>query len=282
MGEKTWYHGSPLALDILHAGSTITDDRHLAEVFSSKPALVSLDDEGRIRHNGTLPGYLYTVKEVGSEDVYPHPRSSMPGKEWLTRRDLRLTLIGPVVPLPEEQLSPDEVEKLRRRAPAETRGETLRPSHPAVTIQLAGPEDAAEILALQKLAYRSEAEIYDDWTIAPLHQTLEEMQKDLQTLTVLKVVRDGCIVGSVRVRVEGGTGLIGRLIVHPDCQNQGIGTQMLLQAERLSPGVERFELFTGHRSARNLHLYQKLGYREFRRDQVNDVLTLIYLEKRMH
>ena len=33
-------------------------------------------------------------------------------------------------------------------------------------------EDAAEILALQKLAYRSEAEIYNDFSIQPLLQTL--------------------------------------------------------------------------------------------------------------
>jgi hypothetical protein len=33
-------------------------------------------------------------------------------------------------------------------------------------------------LALQKLAYRSEAEIYDDYTIPPLTQTLGEMRAD--------------------------------------------------------------------------------------------------------
>ena len=45
----------------------------------------------------------------------------------------------------------------------------------------ASVKDAAEILALQKLAYRSEAEIYDDYTIPPLTQTLEEMRTDIET-----------------------------------------------------------------------------------------------------
>ena len=41
-----------------------------------------------------------------------------------------------------------------------------------MSIEQATIEDAQEILALQKLAYTSEAEIYNDFTILPLHQTL--------------------------------------------------------------------------------------------------------------
>lgn len=40
-----------------------------------------------------------------------------------------------------------------------------------------------------------------------------------------------------------------------------------------------YELFTGHKSARNLYLYQKLGYREFKRIPVNDSIILVFLEK---
>jgi hypothetical protein len=41
----------------------------------------------------------------------------------------------------------------------------------------------------------------------------------------------------------------------------------------------RFELFTGHKSLRNLYLYKKLGYGEFKRERVNDHLWLVYMEK---
>ena len=40
-------------------------------------------------------------------------------------------------------------------------------------------EDAKEILDLQKLAYRSEAEIYYDDTLPPLTQTREEIRNDV-------------------------------------------------------------------------------------------------------
>jgi len=42
---------------------------------------------------------------------------------------------------------------------------------------------------------------------------------------------------------------------------------------------KRFELFTGHKSLKNLHLYSKLGYNEFSKRVINNNMTMIYLEK---
>jgi phosphoribosylanthranilate isomerase/ribosomal protein S18 acetylase RimI-like enzyme len=150
----------------------------------------------------------------------------------------------------------------------------------AVTIEPAGAVDAAEILALQKLAYQSEAELYQDYSIAPLVQTQAEIESEFGGKRFLKAVLNGRIVGSVRAELRNGTCRIGGLIVHPDCQNRGIGGRLLQAAETSFPEARRFELFTGDRSERNLHLYQKAGYREFRRQVVNERLTLVYLEKR--
>lgn len=104
-------------MTVLRTGSTITQDRHLAEVFSHKPEIVSIQDDGTIRHNGTRPGFLYRVDEpLGAGDVYPHPRTSMaPGKEWLTARPLRLALIGVVEQIEGELLTTKEIEALRNQ-----------------------------------------------------------------------------------------------------------------------------------------------------------------------
>ncbi len=146
-------------------------------------------------------------------------------------------------------------------------------------LERAASEDAAEILALQKLAYQSEAAIYDDYTIPPLTQTLEEIVADLKRQTFLKATLGGRIAGSVRAHMQEGTCFIGRLIVHPSYQNQGIGTRLLSEIERAFDQAKRFELFTGHLSERNLYLYQKLGYRPYRNRKVSDALTIVYLEK---
>ncbi|QHT59063.1 GNAT family N-acetyltransferase [Paenibacillus lycopersici] len=145
-------------------------------------------------------------------------------------------------------------------------------------IERASVADAEEILLLQKLAYRSEAERYDDDRIEPLVQTLEQLRGQFGDHVVLKAVAAGAIVGSVRASEQGGTCYIGKLMVHPNKQNQGIGSRLMHAIEGLFP-ASRFELFTGSRSEKNLLLYEKLGYRVFRERRVTADYGLVYLEK---
>ena len=118
---KPWYHGSPERLTYTRQGSTITQDRDLARVFSHKPTFVSCytDSDGRyrLRHSGTRPGYLYRIAEsVSAEDVYPQPRTTMrSGAEWITMRDLRVELVSTTIVVPEEMLAQDELDELQRR-----------------------------------------------------------------------------------------------------------------------------------------------------------------------
>jgi len=104
---KPWFHGSPRQLLELRAGSTITPDRDLARAFSHKPTLLSISDDGAIKHNGRVDGFLYAISEpIQREDIKPHPRSTMNlGKEWLTTRPLRVALIQRTTLIPGEHFS---------------------------------------------------------------------------------------------------------------------------------------------------------------------------------
>jgi ribosomal protein S18 acetylase RimI-like enzyme len=148
-------------------------------------------------------------------------------------------------------------------------------------IERAALSDAEEILALQKQAYRSEAEIYNDFKIPPMVQTLEGIEKDFENQYFLKALIDRRIIGSVRAYSKEGTCYIGRLIVHPDFQNRGIGTKLMNEIEGIFNTCERFELFTGDRSERNLYLYQRLGYKIFKTAKITDQTTIVYLEKKI-
>ena len=131
-------------------------------------------------------------------------------------------------------------------------------------IERATRENLEAILTLQKLAFQSQAKIYGKNDLPPLIQTLEEIQKDFSKYVFLKAMLDEQIIGSVKANVEEGTCYIGRLIVHPDHQNQGIGKKLMLAIENYFEKVIRFELFTGHKSEKNIHLYESIGYKTFK------------------
>ncbi|WP_224956776.1 GNAT family N-acetyltransferase [Geomonas subterranea] len=139
--------------------------------------------------------------------------------------------------------------------------------------------DAAEILALQKTAYLSEAAIYQDYAIPPLTQTLAELKDSFSRNTVLKAVEDGRIVGSVNGRMSKGRCLIGRLMVHPERQGRGVGAALMRAVETTFAEASCYRLFTGERSESNIRLYQKLGYRIFERKQVPGSFAIVFMEK---
>ncbi len=146
------------------------------------------------------------------------------------------------------------------------------------SVDIASKSDFEEILNLQKLAYKSEAAIYNDYGIAPLTQNLQGLQEEAKSSITLKVVEDRKIVGSVRAFEKNGTCYIGKLIVDPDYSNRGIGKKLMGAIEKCFKGV-RYELFTGHLSEKNLAFYQKLGYKKHETKKVTEDLQLVYMQK---
>jgi ribosomal protein S18 acetylase RimI-like enzyme len=88
------------------------------------------------------------------------------------------------------------------------------------------------------------------------------------------------IIGSVRATLDSGTCQIGRLIVHPYCQGKGIGTLLMGEIEAAFSSAERFELFTGIKSINNIRLYQRIGYREYREEDLSPNVRIVFMEKR--
>ncbi|MEO3790096.1 GNAT family N-acetyltransferase [Nonomuraea sp. B10E15] len=149
-------------------------------------------------------------------------------------------------------------------------------------IERAVAADAGEILTLQRAAYVSEAQLYGDPYIPPLVESLEQMRKAIEGAVVLKALdagRPGRIVGAVRGQLSGATCVVGRLVVAPDRQGQGLGTALLRALHEAVPQASAFDLFTGHLSEGNVRLYRRLGYRETHRERMDDHLTLVHLRR---
>jgi GNAT superfamily N-acetyltransferase len=148
-----------------------------------------------------------------------------------------------------------------------------------VEIERAAPADAGEILTLQRAAYVTEAQLYGDPFIPPLVESLGQVRAVIGSGVVLKATDGGRVVGAVRGQMSGSTCLVGRLVVAPDRQGQGIGGALLTALHEAVPDAAVFDLFTGHLSAGNQRLYRRLGYRETHRERVQDHLTLVHLRR---
>ncbi|MET9376907.1 GNAT family N-acetyltransferase [Streptomyces sp. NPDC003035] len=155
----------------------------------------------------------------------------------------------------------------------------------SVTISAAAAQDAEHILKLQYLCYQSEAELYGDYSIEPLTQTLDALRAELAQGHCLVARLGNEVVASVRGRVdETGTVRIAKLIVHPRMRRHGLGGRLLDAIESHfagdpAPGAKRFQLFTGHRSEGNLRLYRSKGYEQVATREIGPRLTLVTLEK---
>lgn len=139
--------------------------------------------------------------------------------------------------------------------------------------------NAAEILKLQKLAYQSEAELYNDFSIPPLVQSLDDITSQFNENVFLKITDNNSIIASVRAYQDNEICYIGMVIVHPDYQNKGIGKILMKDIENVFNGCKRYELFTGSKSIRNIYFYEKLGYRIFKTEKLTDEIEFVYLEK---
>lgn len=148
-----------------------------------------------------------------------------------------------------------------------------------MVIERATLSDAQEILALQRLAYESEADIYNDYTIEPLVQSLENIQSQFEEHVFIKCVFAGEIIGSVRGILKGGTCYIGKLMVHPVYQNKGIGKKLMSEIESVFCTAFRYELFTGSKSKKNISLYIKVGYKSFNTKIITSDLSMVFFDK---
>jgi len=148
-------------------------------------------------------------------------------------------------------------------------------------VQRATAADLPELLAIQKIAYQSEAEIYGDTSLPALRQSLAEITEDFDRMVFLKGVVNGKIVASIRgYQDDQGAAHFLRLSVLPYFRGRGLGIRLTAAIEQEFSKASRYEIFTGHRSATNIHIYEKMGYKRFKNEPFNANVEWVYMEKK--
>lgn len=149
-----------------------------------------------------------------------------------------------------------------------------------IKIRKGSIEDAEQILEVQKAAFFGQGQIYQNFAIRPLTETVEALKDEFEAKTFLVLVLGGRVIGSVRFWALDGVVQVERISILPEHQNRGLGSKLLLAVENECPQAGAFELFTGTKSVRNIHIYQKLGYRvRETKEDGQGILTLYMLKE---
>lgn len=130
-------------------------------------------------------------------------------------------------------------------------------------VRVATYDDIPDILAITKEAFVKYAELAGIETTPALHETYDDVKRDIDTKIVLVAFSDGTPVGSVRVEVfDDNTAYFSRFGVKVTSQNNGIGKSIMNLVDRImiKKGVKKLSLHTGARVSSLIRFYYGRGF----------------------
>jgi len=144
----------------------------------------------------------------------------------------------------------------RRSAPSA--GSERQTDVSVMDTRLAAASDEAELFEIHRAVFRGHIEQFWGWD--------EEWQRanfaaEMASSTTLAVRIDARLAGYLQFREEDDRLFVQNLALLPDCQNRGIGTELIrmLQAKAANRGIP-LELAVFRTNASALRLYERPGF----------------------
>ena len=152
-----------------------------------------------------------------------------------------------------------------------------------VRLVRASTADAKTLWRMQVESFGAMLEKYQDYETNPAGERPDRTAWRLEQPDTYYyfILADGETVGAIRVidKKDGSRKRISPLFVLPPFRNRGVAQAAMAEAERLH-GDDGWELDTILQEKENLHLYEKMGYRQTGKTTViNDRMTLVFYQK---
>lgn len=135
--------------------------------------------------------------------------------------------------------------------------------HTLFQVRLATEEDIPAIMSITTEAFEKYRELAGVETTAALHETYEDVKRDLETKIVLIAFTDGVPVGSVRLEMlDEHTAYLSRFGVKLTSQNNGIGKSIMNIVDKImiDKGVTHLKLHTGAKITSLVRFYYGRGF----------------------
>jgi ribosomal protein S18 acetylase RimI-like enzyme len=135
-----------------------------------------------------------------------------------------------------------------------------------------------ELIALQRAAYRVEADLLGVNTLPALTETAGQLRSGGEAF--LGAYDGERLVGAVAWRREGSLLDIHRLVVHPDAFRRGIASRLLDALDAEQQEVARTIVATGATNDPARRLYERRGFRAYDERVTPDGVPIVTYERR--
>lgn len=97
------------------------------------------------------------------------------------------------------------------------------------------------------------------------------------------IIDNSTKVGQIWIATKNDTAKLARLFVLPKYQNKGYAAKAIIDIEKLYSQYYHWQLDTIKEEKKNVHLYQKLGYKPNGKEKIiNDKMTITEFEKEIN
>ena len=152
-----------------------------------------------------------------------------------------------------------------------------------VLLRKAVEGDIPTIWEMQVEAFKGLLEKYRDFDISPAAESVDKIAARFAQpwTTYFFIVAEGEYVGAIRVvdKKDGSRKRISPLWIMEEYRGKGYAQEAILAVEELY-GPDHWELDTILQEKGNLHLYEKMGYRQTGRvEHINERMDIVFYEK---
>jgi ribosomal protein S18 acetylase RimI-like enzyme len=144
-------------------------------------------------------------------------------------------------------------------------------------IELTDNRQTLELLMLQQLSYRIEAQLIGFKEIPPLWDSPKTLKECGEVF--FGYYEADRLSGAVSVKQTGKELAICRMMVHPMCFRRGIASRLLEFVEELAEPNVLIKVSTGTNNEPAMHLYRKYGYEPTQIMDISPGITLTIFHK---
>ena len=135
-------------------------------------------------------------------------------------------------------------------------------------------DDCEYILKLKELCLKWYIEIIYGWDMdIQREKTKEELKKHINDMKIIKYNNND--VGVTTFYEENNEFVVGLIMVHPDCQNLGIGSKIISEYINIAGNDKKRIIIKTYKLNPAKKLYERLGFKQYNEDNTHIYLDII-------